>query len=1030
MKLALKRFTSALVAACLATGTTVISINAADYTKDNLAGLSLSVAATDTTKTSTWVFNTDDAADTTDKTTGETTINGVQDVKYGADDTFEGIIVTAYEGTPMKSWNSGNQLALSKTMGMKVPVSEGCTGGTIKITGRDNKTTRFLTLGDDTSKTIPYAKTEQSLEFTADDVVDGYLEFKNTSSDGDFKMNQIVLEENVSAAADTSESTTVAESSSETTTVTEASTETTTKAVETSTKAVETSTKAVETSTEATTQAAEPAVNDGVVLKAVPRPSTAQVGDQIVVDYVLEGNDKSKGFNNYTLFLDFDPTLVQPVSVQDGNITLNNGMVYSASDASEIENQLSNVPEAGNSDFDGADGTKTQAELGRIKVAYVIDSQACNDDGALLSFTDDGILFSVVFEAVGNGSTAFGTSAVNDEFEVVSSDSTIAKSVPVAADSTGVVDIVDTSAFKFGGAEEEYKAVAGDEVEVSFKTEGNVGWDAYSIFVDYDPEQLEAVAGSATSTRNGVADMINGQISYVPKAANPDYVNADGVKTCAQLGTLKLAYVNTTDSAVETVKDDATEFTIKFKVLKTPAEGERFPIYVNGVEDGFYTVGGSVTPQYTDAYIVAGEESSSTTETSTETTTAETSTEATTQATESTTKAEESSTQATTEVVTKEESSTEATTEATTEAASQATTEVVTKEEPSTEATTAEATTQKTETTTRRRSSSGGGGGGGGSKGTIITTNSPTETTTTKSDDNTGKPTTTKPSDKNVITYNNDGSVSIVTPDGTSVRVKIPTEVVNPDVRFTDLGNYSWAEDAINNLASLGIVNGTSDDTYSPSLPCKRGDFAVLIHKSLGLDVTATKNFDDNYEGKYYYDYVREGYTAGILSGYGDNNYKPENYCTREEMFVLTAKTLEYLGVDVTSTDESVLDKYADVDAISWWSAPYCAFLTSVGIVNGTAAGNVEPDRYINRAEMAVMMYEDYKYTVNYIDELGLKAAAAAKAAEEAKKAEEETAAETKAEGSSEATTESASQATTEAATETTTRAKSVVKSH
>jgi len=1024
MKLALKRFTSALVATCLTTGTVFVSVNAADYTSQNLSGLSLTVSATDTTKTSTWIFNTEDPADTKDDS-GNVTVNGVEDVKYYGGDSFEGIILTDYSESQnaTKSWHSGNKLALSKVMGMKVPVSEGCTGGTIKVTCTGANDARFLTLGDNKNRTIPYAKGEQSFAFTADDITNGYLEFKNTSSNGDYKMSQIVLEENISAAADTSESTTVAESSSETTTVTEASTETTT-------KAVETSTKAVENSTEVTTQEADPAVNDGVVLKAVPRPSTAQVGDQIVVDYVLEGNDKSKGFNNYTLFLDFDPTLVKPVSVQDGNITLSNGMVYSASDASEIENQLSNVPEAGNSDFDGADGTKTQAELGRIKVAYVIDSQACNDDGALLSFTDDGILFTVVFEAVGNGSTAFGTSAVNDEFEVVSSDSTIAKSVPVAADSTGVVDIVDTSAFKFGGAEEEYKAVAGDEVEVSFKTEGNVGWDAYSIFVDYDPEQLEAVAGSATSTRNGVADMINGQISYVPKAANPDYVNADGVKTCAQLGTLKLAYVNTTDSAVETVKDDATEFTIKFKVLKTPAEGERFPIYVNGFEDGFYTVGGSVTPQYTDAYIVAGEESSSTTETSTETTTAETSTETTTQATESTTKAEESSTQATTEVVTKKESSTEATTEATTEAASQATTEVVTKEEPSTEATTAEATTQKTETTTRRRSTSGGGGGGGGSKGTIITTNSPTETTTTKSDDNTGKPTTTKPSDKNVITYNNDGSVSIVTPDGTSVRVKIPTEVVNPDVRFTDLGNYSWAEDAINNLASLGIVNGTSDDTYSPSLPCKRGDFAVLIHKSLGLDVTATKNFDDNYEGKYYYDYVREGYTAGILSGYGDNNYKPENYCTREEMFVLTAKTLEYLGVDVTSTDESVLDKYADVDAISWWSAPYCAFLTSVGIVNGTAAGNVEPDRYINRAEMAVMMYEDYKYTVNYIDELGLKAAAAAKAAEEAKKAEEETAAETKAEGSSEATTESASQATTEAATEATTRAKSVVKSH
>ena len=181
--------------------------------------------------------------------------------------------------------------------------------------------------------------------------------------------------------------------------------------------------------------------------------------------------------------------------------------------------------------------------------------------------------------------------------------------------------------------------------------------------------------------------------------------------------------------------------------------------------------------------------------------------------------------------------------------------------------------------------------------------------------------------------FDNDGNINIVTPDGTEVKVNVPKDVVNSDVDFSDLGNYGWAKDYINKLAELGIVTGTEDGIYSPELGCKRGDFAILINRTLGLQVTPTKNFSDNEEGKYYYNDVRMGYTAGILSGYGDNTYKPEKYCNRDEMFVLVAKTLEYLGVDVTSTPTSVNNKYNDVADVAWWSAPYLAFLTQEGIV-------------------------------------------------------------------------------------------------
>jgi hypothetical protein len=289
----------------------------------------------------------------------------------------------------------------------------------------------------------------------------------------------------------------------------------------------------------------------------------------------------------------------------------------------------------------------------------------------------------------------------------------------------------------------------------------------------------------------------------------------------------------------------------------------------------------------------------------------------------------------------------------TTETASETTTAdtTTTTEAPTTTTTTAPVTTTTdatTETTTVYVSSgsSHSGGGGGGRTTTTTTTEATTEATTAVVEDDT-EATTSKVSD-------------------IKDHLNINTEDVRENPGFTDLGGYGWAEDDINALYRLGLLDGIGNNLYGPALGCKRGDFAILINNILGLDIEPTKNFDDNADpSKYYYNACRVGYTAGILSGYGDNNYKPEKYCSREEMFVLVAKTLEFLGEDVTSTDLSVNDKYNDVESISWWSAPYCAFLTDNGIIGGTAAGNAEPQRNINRAEMAVMMYRDYQYIVN-----------------------------------------------------------------
>lgn len=120
-------------------------------------------------------------------------------------------------------------------------------------------------------------------------------------------------------SAPTTETTTVAPTTT-TVTTTETTTETTTVAPTTTT----------ETTTEVSTEA--------VTAKVVVDKATVKVGETVNANVALVGN---KGFNNYTAFVEFDPTIVEPVDAINGTITKEvAGVTYTASDAFALKVSL------------------------------------------------------------------------------------------------------------------------------------------------------------------------------------------------------------------------------------------------------------------------------------------------------------------------------------------------------------------------------------------------------------------------------------------------------------------------------------------------------------------------------------------------------------------------------------------------------------------------------------------------------------------------------------------------------------------
>ncbi len=275
--------------------------------------------------------------------------------------------------------------------------------------------------------------------------------------------------------------------------------------------------------------------------------------------------------------------------------------------------------------------------------------------------------------------------------------------------------------------------------------------------------------------------------------------------------------------------------------------------------------------------------------------------------------------------------------------------------------TTTEATTADTETTTKDANT----------ETTTTVVDPVTQTTTRKTDSNRGDNDRGSGGGSPSKNYNKDNNKK---DDKKEDNKKDPSkeednkkDPVKPStetkVKFTDVGsNYSWAENAINKLSDLGIINGVGDNKFAPQLPSKRGDFILMLTKVLGMKGTATSNFNDVPKTKYYYDAIGIAKDAGLAKGVGNNNFNPEGTITRQEMMTFVARALEYKNVTLDKSTGK-LAKFSDASTIAPYAVDSVAALVNLGIVNGTGS-KIEPARNITRAEMAVLMYNVYEYLV------------------------------------------------------------------
>ncbi len=178
--------------------------------------------------------------------------------------------------------------------------------------------------------------------------------------------------------------------------------------------------------------------------------------------------------------------------------------------------------------------------------------------------------------------------------------------------------------------------------------------------------------------------------------------------------------------------------------------------------------------------------------------------------------------------------------------------------------------------------------------------------------------------------------------------VSTPPDAIKPV--FNDISEH-WGTEAILFLSDEGIVNGYSDGSFRPDNTVTRAEFVKLCVTAFEIEQKSENVFSDCQEDAWYMPYVSGAFSAGIVLGNG-NMFFPNDTITREDMCVIIARCLKLNdGTEMT---------YKDIHEISDYAVDSVAMLTKMGLIQGNN-GYFMPKNNATRAETSMVLYNILK---------------------------------------------------------------------
>lgn len=125
-------------------------------------------------------------------------------------------------------------------------------------------------------------------------------------------------------------------------------------------------------------------------------------------------------------------------------------------------------------------------------------------------------------------------------------------------------------------------------------------------------------------------------------------------------------------------------------------------------------------------------------------------------------------------------------------------------------------------------------------------------------------------------------------------------------VTFDDIPADAWYAEAVNTLASLGMITGVGNNQFEPERSITRAEFTTIAMRFTDGALDGENIFPDVNPNDWFYDYVVGSIQYGWINGYPDGTFGPNDSITRAEVTTITNRMLG------RSADEAFVDSHQD----------------------------------------------------------------------------------------------------------------------
>ncbi|MCI5498671.1 MAG: S-layer homology domain-containing protein [Clostridiales bacterium] len=181
-----------------------------------------------------------------------------------------------------------------------------------------------------------------------------------------------------------------------------------------------------------------------------------------------------------------------------------------------------------------------------------------------------------------------------------------------------------------------------------------------------------------------------------------------------------------------------------------------------------------------------------------------------------------------------------------------------------------------------------------------------------------------------------------------------PKDETCPIWPFTDASPTAWYHDGVHYCLDHGLMGGYPGSLFGPDDATTRGMIVTILYRLEGEPAAGSSDFTDVPAGQYYTDAVAWAAANGIVNGYGDGAFGPEDPIAREQMAAILYRYAAYKEYDVTARGD--LSGYTDADQISPYAMDAMAWVNGEGILAGTSATTLDPAGTTTRAQSATIL--------------------------------------------------------------------------